>query len=149
MFACFLDTGSDADTVSNAKDRGVFAAKKLMAGDVVCLERKPMFLSPNCGRADNDLKHCHHCLRATLNLLPCPTCPDAMFCTKQCMEQALSTYHKFECKSGVLAFCAKARDETMVRDLVFPLRILFSFSMQELKVGSWIKACLKDVTVRT
>lgn len=44
----------------------------------------------------------------TITPLPCPQCVDIVFCSEQCRDDALSTYHRYECgilqtiwKSGV------------------------------------------------
>lgn len=41
---------------------------------------------------------CNYCLTEnTLNLIPCPLCTNAMFCSKKCLNQANNEYHRIEC----------------------------------------------------
>ena len=94
-----------------------------------------MFVCPNVTRPNNQYWHCHHCLRTTRCLLPCPRCPDVMFCSSECLNEARATYHKFECECGILAFCSNTKAEDIVREIAFPLRILFSFSVKELEAS--------------
>ncbi|XP_059610965.1 SET and MYND domain-containing protein 4 [Phlebotomus argentipes] len=44
--------------------------------------------------------HCHHCFMRFLAPLCCATCSDALFCSAECREIAVKTYHRHEC--GIL-----------------------------------------------
>ena len=41
--------------------------------------------------------HCWHCLTCTKSPLPCSSCSGVQFCSRQCREAAMATYHKYEC----------------------------------------------------
>ncbi|XP_055316538.1 SET and MYND domain-containing protein 4 [Sitodiplosis mosellana] len=41
--------------------------------------------------------HCQHCFARSITPLPCPTCIDVVFCSKNCRNTAIYGYHKFEC----------------------------------------------------
>ncbi|XP_076248796.1 protein-lysine N-methyltransferase SMYD4 isoform X2 [Calliopsis andreniformis] len=41
--------------------------------------------------------HCHHCLTRSYNLIPCPKCPMAMYCSEKCRLIAWDTAHQIEC----------------------------------------------------
>lgn len=43
-------------------------------------------------------QRCWHCLHENkMNLLPCMSCTQAMFCSQACFTKAQSTYHPYEC----------------------------------------------------
>eukprot|EP00093_Oithona_nana_P003709 03709.XXX_1099_2702_1 [CDS] Oithona nana genome sequencing. len=42
-------------------------------------------------------EHCWHCFRSLLAPVPCPNCAGIMFCGPECRDEALKTYHKYEC----------------------------------------------------
>lgn len=41
--------------------------------------------------------HCHHCLSRSYNLIPCPKCPLALYCSESCRNLSWKLYHKIEC----------------------------------------------------
>lgn len=73
--------------------RHVIAAKDIRVGDVIAIE-KPF---AKIVLKERKLDHCHHCLKPSYNLLPCPKCTEALFCSKTCLVAAFERYHKFEC----------------------------------------------------
>lgn len=40
---------------------------------------------------------CSNCLCKSFNLIPCPNCSSAMYCSKECMNVGLNKYHDLEC----------------------------------------------------
>ncbi|KAK9881282.1 hypothetical protein WA026_015405 [Henosepilachna vigintioctopunctata] len=42
--------------------------------------------------------HCQNCLERLIAPIWCPTCSNVAFCSTQCKDQALASYHKYECK---------------------------------------------------
>lgn len=91
-----------------------FVAKKhISTGDVLTVEppRAACLLPKNFG------SHCHHCFNRYILLsehssltdtrvfnfrlvapVGCPNCISLAFCSTQCRDKALETYHNFECK---------------------------------------------------
>uniref|UniRef100_A0AAR5QBJ1 Protein-lysine N-methyltransferase SMYD4 n=1 Tax=Dendroctonus ponderosae TaxID=77166 RepID=A0AAR5QBJ1_DENPD len=42
--------------------------------------------------------HCHHCFTSLKSPFGCPDCASVAFCSLDCKDQAIATYHKHECK---------------------------------------------------
>ncbi|GLV37710.1 SET and MYND domain containing class 4 member 3 [Carabus blaptoides fortunei] len=42
--------------------------------------------------------HCQECFVRVRYPIPCPNCPNVVFCSIKCRMHALNTYHKYECK---------------------------------------------------
>lgn len=77
---------------SHDMGRHILAVEDIEIGDIIIIEK------PFCSVLINDFaNHCHECLYLCYNLLPCPDCTQAMFCSKDCMEKS-STYHSYECR---------------------------------------------------
>jgi len=41
--------------------------------------------------------HCHYCLSRSYNLIPCPECPIAQYCSENCRSLAWEARHETEC----------------------------------------------------
>lgn len=95
-----IQCASDSVEIKQTETMGrhVVAVKDIRPGDVIALEEPfgKMLLK------ERKLDHCHHCLKPSYNLLPCPQCTEALFCSKTCLEDARERYHKYECP--ILAF---------------------------------------------
>lgn len=95
-----IQCASDAVEIKETEDMGrhVIASSDISPGDVIALEKPfaKMLLK------ESALDHCHNCLKLSYNLLPCPQCTEALFCSKFCLKEATDLYHKYECP--VLAF---------------------------------------------
>ncbi|KAH8246284.1 hypothetical protein KR038_011157 [Drosophila bunnanda] len=76
------------------KGRFVVAAEGLTTGDVVLCEEPvascliPSFFGTNC----------HHCFKRLHTPVSCLHCSGVAFCSAQCMGEACSSYHRFECE---------------------------------------------------
>lgn len=74
--------------------RHVLATRDINIGDVIAHE-PPFILSLNRRFANSK---CLFCLSDnSYSLLPCHNCTRAMFCNEKCREDAMSSFHKFEC----------------------------------------------------
>ncbi|ELT87827.1 hypothetical protein CAPTEDRAFT_118237 [Capitella teleta] len=107
---------SSACSVASTENEGRFitAVRNIAPGEIVLIEKPfaSVLLRANYSN------HCHHCLKHTLEGIPCRTCPDARFCSEACRDTAMQTYHQYECsvlntlhhsqinKFGCLAFRA-------------------------------------------
>ena len=47
-----------------------------------------------------------------------------MFCSKECYDKALGTYHRYECKSGILGLALKYQDYYLSKLVAWPMRLL-------------------------
>jgi len=87
---------SDAVTFKFEEARGRFAtaSRDITVGEVVTVEKAIVshMLPEYMG------KNCTHCFKSMKAPLPCSTCTKVMFCSLKCREEALNTYHKYECK---------------------------------------------------
>ena len=67
-----------------------------------CIYKSPIvkiiFDAEETKNGGSDQLHCIHCAKLTMCCLPCPQCPDVMFCSMECLHAALATYHFYECK---------------------------------------------------
>ncbi|XP_055914079.1 SET and MYND domain-containing protein 4 [Eupeodes corollae] len=89
-----LGTSNLVKLVESA-DKGKFivANNELKTGDVV-LSEDPIAacLLPNFFGS-----HCHNCFERLITPVPCLNCSGIAFCSAQCMGEACSSYHRFEC----------------------------------------------------
>lgn len=91
------------------KGRFCRANQSLKAGEIILVENPiaSIVFHPE------DL-YCHCCSGLLMLALPCPTCPDVLFCSLKCLVTSLSSYHKRECKIrlfGILKKLAKNVDQ--------------------------------------
>ncbi|KAJ8347662.1 hypothetical protein SKAU_G00262510 [Synaphobranchus kaupii] len=101
---------------SPSKGRHLLAAKDIAAGEVVLEERafgcvlisggapiarpgKDKYQEVRDGFKMED-QHCHHCLRQTLNPVPCQGCSYARYCGERCQQEAWEGHHHLECPVG-------------------------------------------------
>ena len=45
--------------------------------------------------------NCLHCMASLVRIIPCPTCTMVRFCSSQCQNKAMQSYHGIECKLGL------------------------------------------------
>lgn len=84
--------------------RHVVATRNIAAGEVIFHEDP--IVSVLIQEDDASTEACHHCFLFLHLIVPCPTCSFVVFCSLQCRNEALATYHKTECKLGpVLRSC--------------------------------------------
>ncbi|XP_061104789.1 SET and MYND domain-containing protein 4 [Conger conger] len=99
------------------KGRHLLAAKAIAAGEVVLEERafgcvlipggtpvtrpeKDKYKEVRDGGIKTELQHCHHCLRQTVNPVPCQGCSYAWYCGERCQREAWEGHHRWECPVG-------------------------------------------------
>lgn len=70
------------------------AAEDIHVGDTLAVE--PPLAA--CLVPENYGTHCQHCFTRLRAPVGCPTCSSVAFCGIKCRDEALLTYHKFECK---------------------------------------------------
>lgn len=75
--------------------RHLVATRDLAIGDVIVIE--PAVCSV-LGAGTKTMR-CANCMRHhKVNLIPCPGCASAMFCSRACLEEANTNFHDIECK---------------------------------------------------
>ncbi|XP_068628489.1 SET and MYND domain-containing protein 4-like [Battus philenor] len=90
------------------KGRYATATRDIQAGESLLIE-KP-FSGVLLGEYSKT--HCQHCFTKCFIPLPCPKCPNVIFCSEKCSDVAQKTYHRYEChflpllwKSGCSITC--------------------------------------------
>lgn len=76
---------------NEAFGRHVVAKCDIPVGKIVLLEES--FVA--CTSSGHDI--CYTCYRQMDNFIPCPTCPDVLFCSTECLER--NSIHKWECST--------------------------------------------------
>ena len=117
------------DVHYNTKEgRHIATNKHLKAGEIVCLSDPFAFIvfDPNDNKRDISFQaHCVLCGHASFCSIPCPHCPDVLFCSMECLETALASHHYYECKMrlyGILNQLSKdVRNISVGRILVLRL----------------------------
>ncbi|KAH8320899.1 hypothetical protein KR067_011895 [Drosophila pandora] len=74
--------------------RFIVTNRDLVVGDLVAVEQ------PFCSTLLPPMRYirCATCKRENyLTLIPCDSCCSVMFCSEECKQQAMSTFHRFEC----------------------------------------------------
>ncbi|KAG5891483.1 hypothetical protein JTB14_004941 [Gonioctena quinquepunctata] len=79
---------------SKVVGRHVVAANYISVGEVLVVEKSFV----HTVFPENRYVHCHECLNLCFNLIPCPMCTTALFCSEICRKQSLDAYHKYECR---------------------------------------------------
>lgn len=96
---------------SNEDGRYAVAEKSIKAGEIIINER------PHCSVLLEDFTktHCQNCFKRTVAPIACPTCSNVIFCSSNCLDVAMKSYHKIECgilstfwKSGASITCYMA-----------------------------------------
>ncbi|XP_061391041.1 SET and MYND domain-containing protein 4 [Musca vetustissima] len=124
-----LKGASSLVKLAETKDKGRFivANNEVKTGDVVLSEDPvaacllPAFYG----------SHCHHCFSKLSIPIPCQNCSGMAFCSTQCMNEACSTYHRYECQfmdlyigSGMSILCYIAlRVFTQAKDIESALKV--------------------------
>lgn len=78
----------------SVRGRHIVTTKDINPGEILIIE------TPFEKVLNNDCvyQRCTNCLkRNMLNLIPCPNCTKAMFCSDKCMHNAFKRFHQFEC----------------------------------------------------
>ena len=90
---------SDAVQLNVAKNGGYFisAVRDIQPGELLALEQALVSM-PLYQNSYLSGIICTHCYRDTLHPLPCPGCSSVIFCSLKCKNEAVQSYHKFECK---------------------------------------------------
>lgn len=76
------------------RGRYITTNEDINPGSIIVIER-PFATVLN---SDCIYQRCSNCFAGHLfNLIPCPKCTKAMFCSDKCMREAFESFHRFEC----------------------------------------------------
>ncbi|XP_011641936.1 SET and MYND domain-containing protein 4-like [Pogonomyrmex barbatus] len=86
---------SDGVTVSFSERYGrhYMATREFKPGDIVSIEDPYAHVIYE----ERYYTHCHYCLSRSYNLIPCPKCPVAQYCSENCRKLAWEACHETEC----------------------------------------------------
>ncbi|XP_076170196.1 protein-lysine N-methyltransferase SMYD4 isoform X2 [Ptiloglossa arizonensis] len=110
--------------------RHLVATKEFKPGDVVSFEDP----YANIIYTQRYYTHCHHCLSRSYNLIPCPNCPMAQYCSERCKTLAWEMAHQIEC--SILAVLGNLFnvDKDKVRMLTKIVRFLIMVTAKGKKI---------------
>ncbi|XP_064633432.1 SET and MYND domain-containing protein 4-like [Lineus longissimus] len=79
---------------SAEQGRCAVVSKDVRVGEVLIVEKPfgSVLLAPYY------MTHCYNCMKRTIGTYPCPNCCTVNFCSKECQQVALDSFHKNECK---------------------------------------------------
>ena len=86
---------SDSVLIQYGEGRGRYAlaARDIRPGELLAVERAQVSALDK----EERLSHCWHCLRCAECPLPCLACSGVMFCSPDCRDLAITSYHQYEC----------------------------------------------------
>ncbi|XP_033212943.1 SET and MYND domain-containing protein 4-like isoform X2 [Belonocnema kinseyi] len=79
--------------ISEKYGRHIIATRSFEPGDILSLEDPYSYTIYR----DKKYTHCHHCLLRSHNMIPCPHCPIAQYCSEQCKNLDWKLAHCTEC----------------------------------------------------
>lgn len=82
-----------AISFSERYGRHYVATREFKPGDIVSIEDPYAHVIYE----ERYYTHCHYCLFRSYNLIPCPECPIAQYCSENCRKLAWEAYHETEC----------------------------------------------------
>ncbi|XP_050298897.1 SET and MYND domain-containing protein 4 [Anthonomus grandis grandis] len=91
-----LSNASKKLTIKTSSDLGryVVANENISAGETLVVE--PPYAA--CLLPKMFGSNCHHCFLSLEAPYGCPHCSSVAFCSQNCRDEAVSTYHQYECK---------------------------------------------------
>ncbi|XP_066968719.1 SET and MYND domain-containing protein 4-like [Macrobrachium rosenbergii] len=95
-----IPNASAAVGIEESKEAGRYAVvtRPVGSGQVLFSEKPYAFVL----HLDRTGTHCHHCAARLVAPVACKWCSAITFCSKQCRDESLESYHRWECKSGEL-----------------------------------------------
>ena len=114
---------------------GIVAKEDIKPGELLALEDALVavqYCETRPGRSSY-ASFCHHCLGHSLHTLPCPGCSLVAFCSLGCRDAALGSYHKYECRVGLLHFFNSCRIGQYETRVPITLRYILSRSADSFK----------------
>lgn len=111
--------GCASDSIEIQNDdfggRHIMATRNIQAGEVISVE-KPYAVAVGTKPSQRYL-HCHECLELCYNLIPCPRCRTALYCSQKCRETANKYYHYNECDLSQFDFNELLNVKTVLKGL--------------------------------
>lgn len=98
-------------------DQHIIATRDINIGEVLVVEK------PYAWAIFDHLNlYCHGCFKLCRNVIPCPTCVFAVYCTDTCKENAFTKYHQYEC---ILQLYIRKFFDDIKETVIFALKMTF------------------------
>ncbi|XP_017757021.1 PREDICTED: SET and MYND domain-containing protein 4-like isoform X2 [Eufriesea mexicana] len=110
--------------------RHLIATKEFKPGDIVTIENPYAYVI----YTQRYYTHCHHCLSKSYNLIPCPYCPVAQYCSEKCRKLAWEMAHQIECPIMALIENLLNVDKDKIRMLTKIIRFLIVVTAKGKKI---------------
>lgn len=132
---------SDGITIAFSEQFGrhYVATKSFSPGDIVTIENPYAHVIYE----ERFYTHCHQCLSRCYNLIPCPNCPIAQYCSEKCKKAAWDIAHMTECPILALLKNLLNVDKDKIRMLTKIIRLLIVVTAN----GSNIKGLQEDMKI--
>ncbi|KAL0101085.1 hypothetical protein PUN28_018738 [Cardiocondyla obscurior] len=132
---------SDGVTVSFSERYGrhYVATREFKPGDIVSIEDPYAHVIYE----ERYYTHCHYCLSRSYNLIPCPECPIAQYCSENCRKLAWESCHEIECPILKLLKNLLNVDKDKIRMISKIIRLLIVVTEN----GTKIKELQRDMKV--
>ncbi|KAK2577165.1 hypothetical protein KPH14_003322 [Odynerus spinipes] len=110
--------------------RHFIATKSFSPGDIVTIEDPYAHVIYE----ERFYTHCHQCLSRCYNLIPCPNCPIAQYCSETCKKAAWDIAHMTECPILALLKNLLSVDKDKIRMLAKIIRLLIVVTANGLNI---------------
>ncbi|XP_015177541.1 PREDICTED: SET and MYND domain-containing protein 4-like isoform X1 [Polistes dominula] len=115
------------------------ATKKFGPGDIITIEKPYAHVIYE----ERFYTHCHQCLSRCYNLIPCPNCPIAQYCSEECKKTAWDMAHMTECPILALLQSLLNVDKDKIKMIIKIVRLLIVVTEN----GSKIKELQEDMKI--
>ncbi|XP_012233558.1 SET and MYND domain-containing protein 4 isoform X1 [Linepithema humile] len=128
-----------AVSFSERYGRHYVATREFKPGDIVSIEDP----YANVIYEERYYTHCHYCLSRSYNLIPCPKCPIAQYCSEKCRKLAWKVCHETECPILKLLTNLLNVDKDKIRMISKIIRLLIAVTEN----GTKIKELQQDMKI--
>ncbi|CAB0029902.1 unnamed protein product [Trichogramma brassicae] len=119
--------------------RHLVATQHFKAGDIILTENPYAYVIYR----EKYYTHCHHCLTRSFNLISCPHCPIAQYCSEKCMRDAWQLAHQLECPIHAVFSKLLNVDKDKIRILTKITRMLIIATESGQAIDELRKDCLE------
>ncbi|KAL7017896.1 hypothetical protein ACKWTF_010560 [Chironomus riparius] len=122
---------------NDAFGRYIVTTQDLNVGDILAIEEPHFKIIKSDSRYDscpemNKFQRCSVCLKDNLmDLIPCSYCISTMFCSEECKDYAMKSYHNYEC--AIIEILLKTGIMQMAMRVFFQALNMFDGSVEDLQ----------------
>ena len=122
------------------KGRHLLAEEKISAGEILAVDTGVLSVLTHARSSTN----CGQCMISTISPLHCPTCSAIVFCSDQCRDEALASYHQAECSLSLADLNKLQLERTDNQQSCSSLLLILRFFTQ--KAQQFFKKNRRDFT---